>query len=270
MYIRKQAPKRYCTPVRGRKQKTRKIKQIILILLMLAVIAGAFFALKKASSFLFSVKKPAWLEWRLKKVRITGATSNTAYEVSKYLSLNEGDRMTFRDANNLEKWLKSNIKQLEKVSVSRGLISKDLSIKIKKRPALARVKVENKTLYLGASGLLFGDEDLKKNTDITEVSVSGKIKGDILPKELVKLIKELSAEKTLKLKDIKIDLDKESFSLQIQDTAAVDMGGFYNAEAKLEKLADILQVSRDRILKKPYSVNFSYFEDGKIYLKPTL
>lgn len=257
-------------PVRARKNTARKIKQIIFIILIALGCVLAFFAVKKISAAAFALNGPNKLSWRLKNVRITGESQNAAYEVSKYVTFNEGDTLTRKDCVNLKNMLASSLRQLESVSVKRKLFSKELIIKIKKHKAIARLIIGGETYYLAPQGIIFPDEDLKENTRLLDVYFESEIKSDFLPQELVKLINDILISKNIDIERVNINTDTKTFSLKIKDTALAQMGAFDNVREKIKTLTNVIEASKGRSLKTPYTINLKYFNDGKVYLKPSV
>lgn len=270
MYIRKQPPKRYLTPVRGKKQKARKIKKIIFLLTISAILLGAFFAVKNARRITAALGRPAWTEWHLGKVRITGVDKSAAYEVSKYINFAAGQSVTRRDCVNLENTLLQNMRRYDKISVNRNFFNKELLIKIKKHVKIAKVNTEYKMLYLAKKGVLFSDNNSPSDSALLNVTLKGKIKSEFLPQEFVKLIEELNSVKNFKFQEVILDLDNESFALNIEPQISAEMGGVKGFKQKLNSLFTVIETARSRDLKAPYSINLKYFDDGKIYLTPTV
>jgi RNAse (barnase) inhibitor barstar len=161
------------------------------------------------------------------------------------------------------------MRKLDKITVSRNFISKELTVKIKKRVKTARVNTEYKMLYTDKSGMLFSDREDAADAALLTVTLRGQIKSEILPQEFVELIKELSTLKQLKFDDVLLHLDNKVFYLKTQEFYA-QMGGVKNFKQKLNALFDVLQTARSKNLKQPYTINFKYFEAKKIYLTPTV
>ena len=269
MYIRKQPPKRYLTPVRGKKQTARKLKKLIFLILIFCFIGGTYYGVKNAAAISAAVKRPQWTEWKLDKVRITGADRQTALDAGKYINFSRGQSVTYRDCVNLEKNLAQNMRQLDKITVSRNFISKELTVKIKKRVKTARVNTEYKMLYTDKSGMLFSDREDAADAALLTVTLRGQIKSEILPQEFVELIKELSTLKQLKFDDVLLHLDNKVFYLKTQEFYA-QMGEVKNFKQKLNALFDVVQTAHSKNFKPPYTINFKYFEANKIYLTPTV
>jgi len=270
MYIRKQTQKRYLTPVRGKKQKARKIKKIILLILILGFIGGGYYAVKNAKAVASYFNRPSWTEWHLGKVRITGVGKDAAYEVSKYITFGRGQSVTHRDCVNLENNIMQNMRQFDSVRVCRNFINKELSIKIKKHVKIAKVNTEYKMLYLAQKGELFADKDSTQDSALLNITLKGKIKSEFLPQEFVELIKELNAVKKYQFEEVVLDLDNETFALKTQQQISAEMGAVKDFKQKLKTLFTVVETAQARNLKTPYDINLKYFEDGKIYLTPTL
>lgn len=266
--VNKNARKRF-TPIRSKRQKALRLRRFIIILVSIVLLAGAFFALKKAAGLIFNAEtRPSWLVWHVKKINISGEEGDIVYDVEKYISFNEGDAVTRADASGLERILSRNLKELKSVSVWRNFFNGNLNIKIKKHMPFARLKTPSKTYLIEEGGLVFNDDKTPVNPPLFEVSVQGQIKGELLPKEFVELIKALKASAVLDIKEVSVDLEDYSFNLKLKSGFA-DMGGIKDGPKKLGRLKSVLAEAQRRGFKEPYDINFNYFDDGKIYLKPT-
>lgn len=241
--------------------------------------ALAVLGLNKLSAVLFSLNGPEWAKWRIKEIKITGATPEARYEVLKYIGFDAGDHITARDAANLESMLKYNLKQFSRVSVRRGWFDGRLKIEVKKQTPLARIITEDKTFLLAPSGVFFAD-DGQQDSALLPVYVKDGGKSDFLPQELVKLIKALGGAagigsagntggaQTPRVSAAALDMDARTFSVQLGAGAAfADMGSFSDYGRKITRLGQVMRAAQAKGLKQPYDINFNYFEDGKIYLK---
>lgn len=269
MYILKKKSSKKFTPIRGKRQKVLKIRKFLLFSACIILFAGCIWGLKEAAGILFNTtRRPAWLEWHLKRVNITGESGPLVEEVAKYISFEEGDVMTHSDSATVERLLSTNIKELKKVSVWRNLFNGNLNIKIKKHKPFALIKTESKDYLMEEGGLIFPDDKAPENGDLFKITAEGQIKDDLLPKELVELVKALKTADDIGLEETLLDLGDNTFSLKLREGTA-RMGGFKKGPEKIIYLAGVLKESSKRGFTKPFEINFDYFNDGKIYLKPT-
>jgi cell division septal protein FtsQ len=267
MYKTKKKPSKRFTPVRGSRAMAQKVKQILFIISLFALVALMLLGVQKIAAAVFAGEGPAWALWRVKKITITGESKDMQYEVSKYIGFEEGDVMTYRDAENLQALLLGAIRSLENVKVRRKIFSKELLVKIKKRNPFALLSAQGRTFYAAGDGVLFTDPYPDKTPGLLRVALKGEIKSEFLSQELVKLIKEFSACQTLTFEELEIDRETRTVTFTVPGAARVTLEGYGNGAAKLRRLAEVIQTAGDKNLKKPYEINLNYFEDGKIYLK---
>ncbi|MDR1123692.1 MAG: FtsQ-type POTRA domain-containing protein [Elusimicrobiota bacterium] len=275
MYTIKKSPKKRLTPVRGRKARIARFKKILFAAAAAAFLVLAALGLNKLSAVLFEISGPEWARWRIKEIKITGATPEARYEVLKYVGFDTGDHITARDAANLEDMLQSSLKQFSDISVRRGWFDGQLKIKVKEQTPLARIITEDKTFLLAPSGAFFADDGREAAAALLPVYVKDKGKSDFLPQELVKLIKALGNAGGIdggqRVSAAALDMGAKTFSLQLgEDTAFADMGGFADYARKTARLGQVIREARARGLRQPYDINFNYYEDGKIYLKQSI
>jgi cell division septal protein FtsQ len=276
MYISKKSPKKRLAPVSGRKARAALLKKILFVTGAAAVLVLAALGINKLSAVLFDLGGPEWAKWRIKEIKITGATPEARYEVLKHVGFDAGDHISMRDAANLEDMLKADLKQFSLVSVRRGLFDGRLKIKVRKHAPIARIITEDKTFLLAPSGVFFTDDGHGDAAALLPVYVRDGKKSDFLPQELVKLIKALGADgfggaQIPQVSAAALDMDAGTFSLQLGESAAfADMGVFADYARKSARLAQVMRAARARGLRQPYDINFNYFEDGKIYLKQAI
>lgn len=218
-----------------------------------------------------SFNRPEWSRWHMAKVRISGADKPTALEISKYIKFSNGQSVSYSDCVGLEKKIIKNMPRFESVSVNRNFFNKELVIKITKYQKIALMMTDYGPLYLASKGALFADNDHSQDTALITVTLKGKIKSEFLPKEFVELVKELNnnARGGLRYQEVLLDLDGGTFSLKTQQISA-QMGPVQDFRRKIKALTAVVRAAAARNLKAPYSINLKYFNDGKIYLTPTV
>lgn len=269
MLSRKKKSARRFAPIRGKREKALRIKRIILTLSAFAVILAIFFALNKAADMIFDAKsRPQWLQWHVEKINISGEEGAIAEEVGKYITFKKGDAVSYSDCTALEGLLENNLKELKKVSVWRNYFTGDLNIKIRKREPFARIEGEKKSYLFAENGLVFNDDKSPQYASLLAVKAEGEIKDEFLPKEFVELVKAVKAETGLPVEEFTVNMDSSVFSLRLKGAYA-DMGGLKDGAAKIKVLKRIMAESSRRGFKGPFEINFNYFGDGKVYLRPS-
>lgn len=269
MVLKKKKSQRRFAPIRGKREKALKRRRIIFVLAALAVIFALGFGLRKAADLIFDADaRPQWMRWHLKKINIVGEEGAVVNEIEKYIPFKEGEALSYLDCSALENILENNLKELDRVSVRRNFFNGDLNISVKKREAFARLAADKRNYLFTEDGFIFADEQDPRYDGLFQVKASGQIKDDLLPKEFVELVKAVKTETGLPVKDFFVDFDESSFKVELEGVRA-DMGGIKNGADKIKALKRILEESSARGFKKPFDINFNYFSDGKIYLKPS-
>ncbi len=162
--------------------------------------------------------------------------------------------------------LSSSLKQLKTVKARRNFFKGSVTIKAKRKDAVAKILSGPNTLYAAPDGLLFKDEALPKYDALPALQISSQNAGDILPQKIVKLFSELNEHKALGIKRIDLRLNPEQAHLLLTDGTTADMGSLDDVHAKLNALGVVLKSAKSRSLKAPYNINLNYFYDDKIYL----
>ncbi|MDR0645904.1 MAG: hypothetical protein LBG46_02725 [Elusimicrobiota bacterium] len=270
MHIRKKSSKKYFAASRGSKRRTKRQKKFLIITTAILIILTLLWWAVRSNGFLSNIKAPNWLVWRVKDIKITGETKDMQYEASKYVSFEKGDEITARDCSNLEEMLLNNLKQLSSVKVNRNFFTKELNVKIKKHIPIAKIIIDGGEYYLAENGFIFDDKELKGNGGFFPLYIKNLTKKDFLSQELVKLISEINSLKDIIISAVYIEQDAKTMNIEIENVAFAQIGGYANAGEKLMKLAEILAVSSQKNFKKPYKIDFRYFDYGKVYLAPAV
>lgn len=269
MLLRKKKGARRFAPIRGKREKALRIKRMFFALSACVVVLAFFFVLGKAADMLFDAKsRPQWLQWHVKKVNISAEDETLSEEILKYVTFKQGDAVSYLDCSALEEMLQDNMKELKKVSVWRNYFNGDLNIKIKKHEPFARIKTEKKNYLAAENGLIFNEEKSPRDDSLLEIKTLGEIKGEFLPKEFVELVKAVKNETDLAVEEFTVDLGRSSFGLKLEGASA-DMGGLKGGAEKIKVLKRIIAESSRRGFKEPFEINFNYFGDGKVYLRPS-
>lgn len=254
-------------PVSLRRQKARRRNKIIFLLLLPFIAVGLYFGVTAAAGWAHTLKTPSWLEWRLKTIKISAPSHAGAAAAAKYINLQAGAPLKHAQVVMLEDMLRENLKEMEKITVRRNFFNGELKISLKPRAPIAKLNQNGAALFIDGFGAIFPMESAPPSSDILVLNVNGEIKDDLLPQELVKLLKALNAARALGFNEIIIDADKRLFTFTTFRGARVYMGGFENAERKLALVDTILKAALRKNISTPCEINFTYFNDGKVYLR---
>ncbi len=254
-------------PVSLRRQKARRRNKIIFLLLLPFIAVGLYFGVTAAAGWAHTLKTPSWLEWRLKTVKIAAPSQEGAAAAAKFINLQAGTPLKRAQVIMLEDMLRENLKEMEKITVRRNFFNGELKISLKPRVPLAKLNQNGRALFIDGFGTIFPMESAPPASDILVLNVNGEIKDDLLPQELVKLLKALNAARALGFNEITVDAAKHVFTFTTLRGARVYIGGFEGAERKLALVGDMLGAASRKKISPPYEINFNYFDDGKVYLK---
>lgn len=260
--------KRFGTVNRRHARKNR-IKKIAIFLTVLVLAEGAFLFWHQGKNYFENIKMPAALTWHVKTINIIAPTENLKTQIEKEIQkqkINSGNTLTSAQAKELQNYLNENIKHIKDIKVSRKFFTKELLIVADKFTPLAQISTPKETFFITEEGQIFQDDDPKNKGGFLNVYLNAKIESEILAKELVQFIKEISATSLRNTNNISIDIKEQTAEFETQ-FGPVKLKDFKGVKEQLSALTEIFKVSLGKNFTLPYYVDFTYFNKGKIYLK---
>lgn len=257
----------------GKKRNLRKKRsalpfvKIILLLTALALIGLAVYLAVSKGYAAFSASKIS--RWQPSAVAVSGVEGALAKEVGELASLRLNKPFSVKDAAILREEFAKKYPQLRKVSVRRGLVSGKLSISMQRRTPLAKfIQADGQDRFIDSDATVYADPAPDALQNIPFVEVAGKVP-EKLSEEFVELLQStLSLGKDLNFSFLRFDLNHNTVKMFMPDGCVVDFGSAENLKKKAARAATIIIHSRERY-KHPLTLDFSFFEEGKVFLTQT-
>jgi len=246
-----------------RKKGSSFFFKFILLILLAGVCAGGFWAVSKVYRLLTSSQIS---DWHAKTVSVSGVAGALNKELSALAAPYEGKAFSVKDAAALRAQIIKKYPMLTDVSVSRGLLSGKLSVSAKHREPLAKFVLPDESVkYIDRDRTVYADPNPDPLRSVPFVELEGNVP-EKLSAEFVDLVESaLKLEKELDFEFLRMNLTDNTVKMYMPGGDVIDFGKAVNLKKKAARAAQIIALSRDRF-KHPYTINFEFFEDGKVFL----
>lgn len=256
-----------------RASKTKKIrkkpsfsflKPILLFVIFVAICAGTYVLAKKTYHAVAASQLGTWTP---STATVSGADGTLAKELYAAVEEKLNKPFSTRDAVQLQRQLVRAYPQLRHVSVKRGLLTSKVKVTVKRRVPVAQFYVSDGSIrFIDEDGSIYEDKKPDPLRTISTVAFKGTIPTQ-LNQELVDLI-----ESTLKLKSqleyasLQFDLTNNTVEMVLPDQCKIYFGQAKNLRQKARRAAQIEELARETA-PHPHVLDFTYFDDGKVFLR---
>ncbi len=246
-----------------RKKGSSFFFKLILLLLFFGVVSGGIWAVVKVYH---AVTSSQLSDWHVKTVAVSGVTGGFNKELAALAAPYEGKPFSVKDAVALRGEIIKKYPMLKDVSVSRGLISGKLSVSATHRRPLAKFVLPDKSVkYIDPDSTIYADPNPDLLQPVPFVELEGSVP-EKLGEEFVDLVEStLKLGKELDFAFLRMNLTQNTVKMYMPDGSEIDFGKAVNLKKKAARAAQIIARSRGRY-DKPYTLNFEFFEDGKVFL----
>ena len=260
--------KRFKGPVNRRNARKNRIKKIAIFLTVLALAEGAFLFWHQGKSYFANIKLPAALTWQIKTINIVAPTENLKKQIEQEIKnqkINQGIILSAKQVKDLENYLNENIKYVKDIKISRKFFTKELLIFAEKFTPFARIYTPQDNYFITEEGQIFQDDNPQKKGGFLNVYLNAKIESEILAKELVQFIKEIDKTSLKNTNDVTINIKEQTAEFKTK-FGPVKLKDFKEVQEQLSVLTEIFKISQGKNFTRPYFVDFTYFNKGKVYL----
>ena len=230
---------------------------------------GAFLCWRESKNWLDNTKLPPFLTWTIKTINISAPTETLQNEIQKQLDLKHikvNIPFSHKQAKNLELILNKNIEQIKSIKVKRKFFTKELLIITEKHTPLAYITTPKDSFFLSDEGIIFQDNEIKKDGGFLNISLNAKIKSENLSKELVQCIKAVKDTSLRKSDTLTLDFAEQTINFETF-FGPVKLKNFNEVKEQISVLTKILETAKQKDFTQPFFVDFTYFDKGKVYLK---
>lgn len=269
--MRKYGYRRPCaTLMVTRKRTTRRKKPsffftfLFSLFLLVAVGWGAFVGARYAY---VTLKNAQIADWHVKSVTLSGISGQREKEIFARATALEGKPFSMADADKLQKELTVKYPMLADMSVSRGLLSGKLKISAHSRQPVAQfVLPDHSRKYIDEDSVIYADP--QETSQPLKVELIGEVPAKLQP-SFVELVQSLlKLKKTFPFESLEFNLTTNTVSLRLPDGSSVFFGPAEQLKAKVHRAAQIMELARAKY-EGPVSLNFEFFEKGKVFLTQT-
>ena len=257
----------------GRKKKVRKkhslssLKPLLLFLFFVALCFAGYVGVSKTYE-VFSSSRLS--KWSPKAVSVSGVDGDLAKQLQAAGKTKLEKTFSIADAASFEKELSKKYPQLRRVNITRGLWSGKLKISAKRRQAVAKFLLPDGSVrFIDQDSTVYSDPNPDPLAQVPFVELEGTIPAK-LGEEFVELV-----QSTLKLKDqldfafLRFNTDKDTVKMYLPDDSIINFGPAKNLRAKARRAAQIEEVCAERKIPSSHELDFTYFDDGKVFLRQT-
>jgi len=267
MYLFKR--KKTFTPINRRYIRQQKIKRIAIFLTVCVFAEGAFLFRQQGKEFWNKLNIAHRFDWQVKQINIVAPTDYLKTEIAKITKdkqIDVGTHITAKDAAELQNTLKENIKEAKSVKVKRKFFTKELLIEAEKFTPFVQINTPQDNFFMTEEGIIFQDLEEQQKGGFFKISLNAKIESETLAKELVQFIKEIKNTSLRKTDVLTIDLAGQNAQFET-NFGPVKLNNFKEVKKQLSVLTEILQIAKTKKFTVPYFVDFTYYDNGKVYLK---
>ena len=256
--------------LRSRKRSPRQKRgssfffKLFLWLIVLGLVAGAWFAVSKTYQLLIHAQ---WTNWHAKEIAVEGISGQLNKDLAGLSAQYRGKAFSLKDSAALRADIVRKYPMLKDVSVSRGILSGKLTVSAKHRVPVAKFVLPDESVkYIDGDSTVYSDPAPNVLNPVPFVELEGTVPDKLSP-EFIDLV-----ESTLKLKKeldyafLRMNLKENTVKMYMPDGSLIDFGEAKNLKKKAARAAQIMSFSRDRYVH-PLQLDFEFFEYGKVFLR---
>ena len=252
----------------GKKKRVRKtkllsiLKPILLFAIFMTLCYGGYVLARKAYN--------AWQlsqagKWTVEEIAVSGAPAGLTEELNASAKTYLNKPFSVQDAVTLQAKLVEQYPQFRRISVKRGLLSGTLKINITPREPIAKFQQNGQEKLLDKDGVVYTDPHLITR-DIPLVDWVDAIPAR-LGAEYVDLIESaLKLKKQLAFKRVQFNLQEDTVKMFLSNDRIIDFGQAKHLRQKARRAAQI-EEHLPANTSQAYVLDFTYFEDGKVFLR---
>ncbi len=228
-----------------------------------AVLAGAWLGISKGYALLTQTELTGW---HVKSVVVDGVSGHMHNELLTHAQSKVGQAFPLEEAGKLREEISKNYPMLKKVSVTRGLLNGKLKISAQLREPVAQFQLPNQEVqYVDKDSVVYTDPSPTLRTLVPTVEITGPVPQRLQP-DFVELVQAtLKLDRKLKFTRLLFDLQRNTITLVLADKSIIRFGKADHLKQKARYATQVLDYARAHQLL-PASLNFDFFEDGKIFL----
>jgi len=211
--------------------------------------------------------------WKIGEVEITGLPDGSRSDIIKALNLEPGRKWLDSDSMLLGSKIDSEFQYLSSFAFKKKWISRKVNVQITLKSPVAKINMGGFSGYLDKSGGVFPAPEGFYGKDLVRVEIGlsyAKAAEERAVRHKFPGLAGFISDINLKRKFLSAEIsaieylpEEEEFILRLADGSRVRWGEREFTSAKIERLNQILEDSKNR-LACPVNADLRYFKDGKI------
>lgn len=211
-----------------------------------------------------TLKNAQITDWHVKSVAVSGLSGQREKEIFTTAASFEGKPFSMADADKLRAQLIRQYPMLTRVSVSRGLLSGKLKVSAQPRRPVAQFSLpDHSHKYVDEDSVVYADPQEMQN--VLRVDLIGPVPDQLQP-SFVELVQSLlKLKKSLAFESLQFNVADNTVTMQLPDHSTIRFGQANHLKQKVQRAAEIMTLAREKY-KMPVTLDFSFFEKGKVFL----
>lgn len=237
--------------------------KLILLLFFLGLLAGGAWAVVKVYRLVTSSQIS---DWHVKTVVVSGVTGNFNKVLLSLALPYEGKPFSVKDAVALRGEIIKKYPMLKDVSVKRRLLSGKLNVSAKHRKPIAKFVLPDKSVkYIDSDSTVYADPNPGLLEPVPFVELEGTVP-EKMGAEFVDLVEStLKLRRELDFAFLRMNLTENTVKMYMPQGGVIDFGKAVDLKKKAARAAQIIALSPKKYAH-PYTLNFEFFEYGKVFL----
>lgn len=256
----------------GRKRKIRKkasfsfLKHFVFFLVFASLCFACYIGVSKAYGA-FSASRLGG--WKPQVAVVSGAQGALAKELQAAADKKLDKAFSSQDITPFQRELAAKYPQLRRVSVSRGLLSGKLKVSVVRRKPVAKFELPGGAIrFIDQDSTVYTDPNPDPLLVVPFVELEGNTPQK-LGSEFIDLVQSaLKLKEQLDFAFLRFNTDNDTVHMYLPDGSMLDFGPAKNLRAKASRAAQIERLPAG-FLPRPHTLDFSYFDDGKVFLRQT-
>ena len=252
-----------------RKKQVRKkssvsfLKTFLLFILCIGFCVGGYLVARRAYE---GISASRLGQWKPEDVHISGVTEPFSQEINAAVQPYLQRPFSVQDAVSLQQQFQKKYPQFRRVSVKRGLMTGNLNISIEMRRPLAYFTLEGNKQFIDQDGTVYQDSQIDSNF-IPKVQFKGEVPAKLGEEVTALLESALKLKGQLSFESVTFDLMAETVQMQLPDGSLIDFGPAKQLRQKARRAAQIEHEIQAQKPVSPHELDFSYFGEGKVFLR---
>ncbi|MBR2082893.1 MAG: hypothetical protein IJ876_07845 [Elusimicrobiaceae bacterium] len=213
------------------------------------------------------IKEAQITDWHVKSVVVSGVSGQLEKEIFTKAASWEGKPFSVTQAEDLRKEFIKSYPMLKHISVVRGMLTGKLKISAKLREPVAQfILPDGSRKYIDPDSTVYADAN--GSEQVAQVQLVGEIPEKLQPGFIELVQSVLKLKKSLPFEALQLNVQDNTVTMRLPDRSVIHFGQAQHLKAKVARAAQIMDKVRTQYTA-PVTLNFEFFEQGKVFLTHT-